>query len=71
MTAVSTRTVTKTWFEVTVPNPTVRSEMYLTLRFAEDEYERIHGHKAEWDDSFEVYADEEEIVIRFEIKGGS
>lgn len=65
MTAVSTRTVTKTWFEVTVPNPTVGAEMYLALKFAEDEYERIYGEKASWDDSFTVAADEEEIVIRF------
>lgn len=67
MTAVSTRTVTKSWFEVTVPNPTWRSEIYLALHFAEAEYERVYGPKAESDDAFEVYADDEEIVIRIEL----
>jgi hypothetical protein len=70
MTDVSTRRVTKSWFEVVAPNPTVRSELYLALRFAEQEYERVHGREADSDDAFEVYADDEEIAIRFEIKQG-
>jgi hypothetical protein len=67
MTAVSTRVVTKSWFEITVPNPTVGAEMYLALHFAETEYERIHGRKNEWDNTFEVRGDDKEIVIRFEL----
>lgn len=71
MTAVSTRTESKSWFVVTVPNPTVRSEMYLALQFAEAEYERVHGRKAEHDDAFEVEANDEEIIIRFELKAAT
>lgn len=68
MTSVHTRTVTKSWFEVVMPAPGWRADIYLALTWAEQEYERIHGRKAEHDDAFEVLARDEEIVIRFETK---
>jgi hypothetical protein len=71
MTSVFTRTTTKSWFEVIVPVPGWRTDLYAGLRFAEMEYERIHGYEADSDDAFEVLAGDEEIVIRFEIKGTS
>ena len=71
MTSVTTRTTTKSWFEVIVPVPGWRTDLYVGLRFAEMEYERIHGHKAESDDAFEVLANDEQIIIRFETKAGA
>jgi len=71
MTAVFTRTTTKSWFEVIVPVPGCRADLYVGLRFAEMEYERIHGHEAESDDAFEVLANDEQIIIRFETKVGA
>ncbi len=67
MTSVYTRTDTKSWFVVVVPVPAFRTDLYVGLRFAEQEYERVHGRKAESDDAFEVLAGDEEIIIRFEI----
>jgi hypothetical protein len=70
VTAVHTRTVTKSWHEVVVPAPAWRADIYLALTWAEQEYERVYGRKAKSDDAFEVLANDEEIVIRFEIKAG-
>ncbi|NUQ98287.1 MAG: hypothetical protein HOY79_17645 [Streptomyces sp.] len=71
MTNVHTRTETKSWFVVVVPAPGWRADLYLGLHWAEQEYERVHGRKAESDDAFEVLASDEEIIIRFEIKTGT
>lgn len=68
MTSVTTRTTTKSWFEVIVPVPGWRTDLYVGLRM---EYERIHGHKAESDDAFEMLANDEQIIIRFETKAGA
>lgn len=70
MTSVYTR-FTEPWFEVVVPVPGWRADLYVGLRFAEMEYERIHGRKAEYDDAFEVLANSKEVVIRFETKAGT
>lgn len=70
MTSVTTRITAKSWLEVIVPVPGWRADLYAGLRFAEMEYERIHGHEADSDDAFEALANDEEITIRFEIKAG-
>lgn len=67
MTAVSTRTVSKTWYEVVLPNPTWGAELYLALHFAEERYKSTFGREPNSDDALEVRADDDEIVIRFEI----
>lgn len=36
---------------------------------AEQQYQEVYGRANEWDDTFEVSADEEQIRIRFEVKG--
>ena len=51
-----------------MPAPGWRADLYLALTWAEQEYERVHGRKAEHDDAFEVLANDEEIIVRFEIK---
>lgn len=71
MTSVYTRTTTKKWFEVVVPVPGWRADLYLALHFAEQEYERVHGRKAESDTAFEVLDGDDQIIIRFEIKAGA
>ena len=71
MTSVTTRTTTKSWFEVIVPVPGWRADLYVGLRFAEQEYERIHGHEAEADTAFEVLTTDEAVIIRFETKAGT
>lgn len=70
MTSVYTRTVTKSWFVVVVPAPAWRADLYLALHWAEQEYEQVHGRKAETDNAFEVLANDQEIIVRFEIKVG-
>jgi hypothetical protein len=64
---VSTRTVSKSWFEVVLPNPTIGAELYLAMRWAEQEYKTRYGRDNEWDNTFEVVGGDEEIVIRFEV----
>lgn len=71
MTSVTTRTTTKSWFEVVVPAPGWRADLYLGLHFAEQEYERVYGRKAESDDAFEVLSTGEAVIIRFETKAGA
>jgi len=58
----------KHWRVIAVPNPTVGAELYKAMAAAEQQYESAYGRPNEWDDTFEVLADEEQIRIRFEVK---
>lgn len=60
----------KSWFRVILRTPTNGAEISKAMICAEQEYERRHGHKSEWDNDFEVLSDEEQIIIRFEIEEG-
>lgn len=60
----------KSWFRVKLRTPTNGAEFAKAMICAEQEYERRNGHVAEYDDSFEVLSNDEQIVIRFEIKEG-
>ena len=68
MSDVTIRDESKHWRVIAVPNPTNGAEIYKAMQAAELEYERIHDHPNEWDETFEVSANEEEIMVRFEIK---
>lgn len=61
----------KHWRVIAVPNPTVGAELYKAMHAAEQQYREVYGRDNEWDDTFEVSADEEQIRIQFEVKGKS
>lgn len=72
MASYTTEVETKTWLKVIVPAPATRSDMYLALHVADQEYERIHGRSAEeWDTAYTVETGDDEIVIRVEMPKGT
>jgi hypothetical protein len=58
----------KHWRVIAVPSTTVGAELYKAMAAAEQQYQEVYGRANEWDSTFEVLADEEQIRIRFELK---
>lgn len=68
MAVYSRRTVTTTWVEYTLPNPTNWAEFDKAAAAARNDLENAGRPIA--DDSVEVIGRDEEIVLRFEVPGG-
>jgi len=70
MTSVSQRTVTETVtsHEVHVPLPATRTDMYLALTWADQKYAEVYGCEPEYDDAYWIRADDEQLVVWFEVK---
>jgi hypothetical protein len=61
----------KSWRVIALDSPTNGTEMGKALIVAEQEYQAEYGHPSEWDNTFEVVAEDGKILIRFELKAGS
>lgn len=65
----SSRTVTRTWYEVVLPNPCLRGDLLKAMVEAEQRFQMYTGRDADnWDDSYEIVGADDELIMRFEVK---
>lgn len=69
MAAHSVRQVTRSWYEVVLPNPCLRGDLLEAKDEVEKRFQLYTGLSADsWDDSYEIEGVGDEMIMRFEVK---